>query len=152
MPTCCPAAGGASAHPASGISSVSFPSDLGMGVAGAAVLVSDREHGVFGDFLLSGEAFVIMRDLIASLCCGAVAGGVKFCTLNSSSCTFTSHVAKKVAVTKGDIYISILDATAHFQTTMPQRLPSPKQMCRSFSKSTTQRRVGEFATGDKCYS
>jgi hypothetical protein len=150
MPTCCPAAGGASA-PASGISSVSFPSDLGMGVAGAAVLVSDREHGVFGDFLLSGEAFVIMRDLIASLCCGAVAGGVKFCTLNSSSCTFTSHVAKKVAVTEGDIYIST-GRNSTFQTTMPQRLPSPKQICRSFSKSTTQRRVGEFATGDKCYS
>ncbi len=45
-------------------------------------------------------------DLIAKLCCGAVTGGVKFCTLNSATCTFTSHAVKKVSVTEGDIYIS----------------------------------------------
>ena len=44
--------------------------------------------------------------LLASLCCGAVAGGIKFCTLGAESCTFTMH-SKKVEVHVNSLYISM---------------------------------------------
>jgi hypothetical protein len=133
-----PSASGAPAS-AAGISAVSFSSALGGGVAGAAVSVPDGDHGVSGEFLLSGgvagglPAFVMTPDLIAKLCCGAVAGGVKFCTLNSSTCTFTSHAVKKVSVTKGDIYISTGRNSAFSNHHAPASTLSEADLfCRSF--------------------
>jgi hypothetical protein len=44
-------------------------------------------------------------DLKSSLCLGAVARGLKFCTLGSGHCTFTTHT-KKVDVVEGALYLS----------------------------------------------
>jgi hypothetical protein len=49
--------------------------------------------------------FVTTPELLDLMCCGAVAGGVKFCMLRSSECTFTTH-SKKVEVASDAIYIS----------------------------------------------
>jgi hypothetical protein len=68
--------------------------------------------GRSGEFSLAGglsggllSVFVATPDLLDKMCLGAVAGGVKFCTLDETSCTFSTH-AKKVAVRAGSIYIS----------------------------------------------
>ena len=69
------------------------------------------EGGRYGEFFLSGgstgglSAFVTTPDLLEKMCLGAVAGGVKFCTLESSVCSFSSHT-KKVEVRPDAIYIS----------------------------------------------
>jgi len=39
------------------------------------------------------------------MCCGAVAGGVKFCTLGAKSCNFTTH-HKKVEVFQDHVYVA----------------------------------------------
>lgn len=63
------------------------------------------------EFILAGgstgglSVFVTTPDLLDTMCLGAVSGGVKFCTLDSSVCSFTTH-AKKVEVRPGAIYIS----------------------------------------------
>jgi hypothetical protein len=51
------------------------------------------------------SAFVMTPDLHDSLCCGAVAGGFKFCTLGAHACTFSTHV-KKVTPLPNHIYVS----------------------------------------------
>jgi hypothetical protein len=77
---------------------------LGFGVSAGS------EVGVSGEFLLSGgisgglTAFVVTPESLDTLCCGAVAGGVKFCTLGSRSCSFTMH-QRKAEVFSGHIYV-----------------------------------------------
>jgi hypothetical protein len=44
-------------------------------------------------------------ELCDALCCGAVTGGVKFCTLGAETCSFATHT-KKVGVVPDHIYIS----------------------------------------------
>ncbi len=44
-------------------------------------------------------------DLLESLCCGAVAGGVKLCTLGAGACSFLMH-SKKVEVVTNHVYVS----------------------------------------------
>jgi hypothetical protein len=48
---------------------------------------------------------VTAPDLLDKMCCGAVSGGIKFCTLGADACLFTTH-SKKVSVLPGAIYIS----------------------------------------------
>jgi len=61
-------------------------------------LVDVLDVGVPGEYPLSrGVAgglpvFVMMPDLMSSMCCGAVGGGLKFCTLGVGSCSFALHV------------------------------------------------------------
>jgi hypothetical protein len=50
--------------------------------------------------------FELMPDLINSLCCGAVGGGIKFCMLGSGVCSFSTH-SKKVHLEPGHLYISM---------------------------------------------
>jgi len=67
--------------------------------------------GRSGEFLVSGgstgglSVVVITPDLLDMMCCGAVAGGIKFCTLASADCSFTTHT-KKVKVHPNSVYIS----------------------------------------------
>jgi hypothetical protein len=67
--------------------------------------------GRSGEFLVSGgstsglSVFVITPDLLDKMCCRAVAGGIKFCTLASAECSFTTH-SKKVEVHSNSVYIS----------------------------------------------
>jgi len=68
--------------------------------------------GVSGESFVSGGpssggllVFVVTPELHASLCCGSVAGGVKFCTLGADACTFTTH-SKKVEVLVNSLYVS----------------------------------------------
>ena len=49
--------------------------------------------------------FVVKPELRSTMCCGAVAGGVEFCTLGAEACTFTTH-SKKVEVHADSLYIS----------------------------------------------
>jgi len=94
----------------SGSSAATLPAggSLGLGFG----VPAGSEVGVSGEFLLSGggvsgglTAFVVTPELLDTLCCGAVAGGVKFCTLGSRSCSFTTH-QRKAEVFPGHIYVS----------------------------------------------
>ena len=81
---------------------------LGLGSVASSVVTGS---GGSGEFLLAGgvtgglTAFVLTPDLNAVMCCGAVAGGVKFCTLGEQSCSFTTH-NRKVEVSPGHVYIA----------------------------------------------
>jgi hypothetical protein len=99
-------------------SSVMFSSPVLGGGAGLASDGSgppldcvDGGADFYGEFLLSRgvtgglSSFVMMPELFGSLCHGAVLGGIKFCTLGSGACSFSSH-SKKVPITMGHIYIS----------------------------------------------
>jgi hypothetical protein len=51
------------------------------------------------------SVFVLLPDQADKMCLGAVAGGIKFCTLDAGMCFFSTH-SKKVEVTPRAIYIS----------------------------------------------
>jgi hypothetical protein len=74
-------------------------------------LVAQGGGAGHGEFSVAGglsgglPVFVATPALIVDMCCGAVAGGVKFCTLQSSECSFTTH-NKKVEVVGGSLYVS----------------------------------------------
>jgi hypothetical protein len=70
---------------------------LGVGDSGEFSLA----RGVAGGL----TAFVMTPDLLEHWCCRAVAGGVKFCTLGSDSCTFSTHM-KKAEVFKDHIWVN----------------------------------------------
>jgi hypothetical protein len=50
-------------------------------------------------------AFVVTPGLLAMMCCGTLAGGVKFCTLGAKSCNFSTH-HKKVEVLQDHLYVA----------------------------------------------
>jgi hypothetical protein len=74
--------------------------------------------GEFSSFHLSGgvagdlSVFVLTPELLQNMCCGAVSGGVKFCTLGASRCTYTSH-QKKVGGYPNEFYITAPRNTAY---------------------------------------
>lgn len=70
---------------------------LGGGVSGESLL----SRGVPGGL----SAFIMIPELYDGLCCDAVAGGVKFCTLGVGVCTFSTH-SKKVVVVPDHLYVS----------------------------------------------
>jgi hypothetical protein len=47
-----------------------------------------------------------MAEMKGELCCGAVAGGIKFCTLGAQVSSFTTH-SKKVAVVVNHPYVTM---------------------------------------------
>jgi len=51
------------------------------------------------------SVFVLLPDQADKMCLGAVAGGIKFCTLDAGMCSFSTN-SKKVEVTPRAIYIS----------------------------------------------
>jgi len=71
--------------------------------------------------------FVATPDLLDKMCLGAVAGSMKFCTLDETSCTFSTH-AKKVAVCAGSIYISTGHQSAFAHHYAPTVSLSSKQL------------------------
>jgi hypothetical protein len=105
------AAAGAAVPPPAVGAAVTFASPSVGGVAGLASVGLEGGADVAGEYFLPGgvpgslTAFVMTPELMTSLCCGAITGGVKFCTLGSTSCSFSSHT-KKVPVLATHIYIS----------------------------------------------
>ncbi len=96
----------------SGVLSAEGTAPLGSSlVAPSAASSAVAGVGVSGEFLLAGgvsgglSAFIVTPGLLAMMCCGAVAGGVKFCTLGARSCQFTTH-HKKVEVFQDHIYVA----------------------------------------------
>jgi hypothetical protein len=90
----------------------SSPSPSPAGVGSLLLVGSDvGERGLIGESLFPRgatgglSAFIMTPEFFTSLCCGAVAGGVKFCMLGAQTCTFTTH-AKKVSPLLNHIYIS----------------------------------------------
>jgi hypothetical protein len=71
--------------------------------------------------------FVLTAELVQDMCCGAVSGGVKFCTLGASKCTFSSY-HKKVAVLSDELYIAAPRNTAYSSHHVPVRLLSEGQL------------------------
>jgi len=67
--------------------------------------VGSGEFSVAGGLSGGLPVFVVSPELLSDMCCGAVAGGVKFCTLRAADCSFTTHT-KKVDVVQGSLYIS----------------------------------------------
>ena len=102
-----PAVGsGSSASPPSATDASSPGQRVSIERLAAAGLGGSGESFVAGGFsgsLLS--IFVTSPESLESMCCGAVAGGVKFCTLRAQECSFTTHV-KKVEVRVNALYIS----------------------------------------------
>jgi len=96
--------------------------------------------GTSGESVVSGGlsggllAFVVMPELLASLCCGAVAGGVKFCTLGSDSCTFSTH-SKKVDIQVNSLYISTERNSAFSHHHAPVDALSHDQLARLLEES-----------------
>jgi len=91
-------------------SAVSF-ADPSASLGGVGVASSTTGVGVSGESVVSGggsgslSAFVLTPELHEQLCLGAVAGGVKFCTLGAVSCNFVTH-AKKVEVFADHLYVA----------------------------------------------
>jgi len=106
---------GSAAAPAVGlVSSVLPPPAMGTSPPGQPVSIERlvaSGGGGSGEFLIAGglsgglPVFVTSPESLELMCCGAVAGGVKFCTLTASECTFSTH-AKKVEVFPDALYIS----------------------------------------------
>jgi len=71
----------------------------------AGVGGSSGESSLSGGFSAGLPVFVTSSESLSVMCRGAVAGGVKFCTLDSQECSFSTHV-KKVEVQVNAVYIS----------------------------------------------
>jgi hypothetical protein len=67
--------------------------------------VGSGEFSGAGGFSGGLSVFVATPELIEDMCLGAVAGGVKFCTLRKADCSFTTH-SRKVEVARGVVYLS----------------------------------------------
>lgn len=95
------------------------------GPAGTRAFASSLPEGaagVIGSGGSSGESnrsnggtscpvFVTTPEVIASICMGAVNGGVKFCTLGADTCSYSTH-EKKVSVKENHIYIASTNKSA----------------------------------------
>jgi hypothetical protein len=91
------------------------------------------EGGRSGEFLLLGgstsglSVFVTTLDLLDGMCLGAMAGSVKFYTLEALACSFTTH-SKKVGVCPEAIYISTGHQSAFTHHYAPVALLLPSRL------------------------
>jgi len=113
---------------------VSFALPLSDGVGSSPVTSGEVDpSGEFPSLHLSDggggglSVFVLTAELVQDMCCGAVSGGVKFCTLGASKCTFSSY-HKKVAVLSDELYSAAPRNTAYSSHHVPVRLLSEGQL------------------------
>jgi hypothetical protein len=99
--------------------SVDHPDVLGVGVSGEFSMAGGVSGGL--------TAFVMTPDLLEKLCCGSVAGGVKFCTLGATACGFTTHV-KRVAMERNHLYVSGGQNSAFTHHHVPVAALAPDQV------------------------
>jgi hypothetical protein len=76
-------------------------------------------------------------EFAAAICRGSVGQGLKFCTLGSSQCTFSTH-SKKIDVFPGHLYISGPRNTAYAGHTLDSKLLAADQLTATLQERHTK--------------
>jgi hypothetical protein len=98
-----------------------------------------------GELTLSGgggggdasSVFVVTLDIMAGICCGAVKGRVRFCTLGGDSCPFKTHAEKKIPVRLWVLYIAGGRNSAHTDPVLAVSSLSSSQLERLLTEQHT---------------